>query len=146
MCLGEGEEGIQGLLAKNQLPSSVTTVFRRWPSPSDQPKLTSTLLQWPPCPLRPTHSAPHIPTPNQLPNTPKPRSAPGPQDGKSQASRFPVLPMTKNKTNKCNPPQGIRTQLSGSPAPPNNGKGTPVSTFPEPLSIAPHRCPHGFPF
>lgn len=24
MCLGEGEEGVQGLLAKNQLPSSVT--------------------------------------------------------------------------------------------------------------------------
>ena len=99
MCLGEGEEGIQGLLAKNQLPSSVTTVFRRWPSPSDQPKLTSTLLQWPPCPLRSTHSAPHIPIPNQIPNTPKPRSAPRPQDGKSQASRFPVLPTTQNKTN-----------------------------------------------
>ena len=76
MCLGEGEEGIQGLLAKNQLPSSVTTVFRRWPSPSDQPKLTSTLLQWPPCPLRSTHSAPHIPTPNQIPNTPQTKISP----------------------------------------------------------------------
>jgi len=76
VCLGEGEEGIQGLLAKNQLPSSVTTVFRRWPSPSDQPKLTSTLLQWPQCPLRSTHSAPPLPHPQSDSQHPQTKISP----------------------------------------------------------------------
>lgn len=101
MCLGEGEEGIQGLLANNQLPPSVTTAFRRWPSPSDQPKLTTNLLQWPLCPLRSTHSAPHIPTPSQIPTPTKPRP---PQDRKSQASRFPVPPNYQKKKKRHEDP------------------------------------------
>lgn len=76
MCLGEGGEGIQGLLARSQLPPSLTTAFRRWPSPSDQPQLTTNPLQWPLCPLRSAYSAPQT-SPSQVPNPHKPQPAPG---------------------------------------------------------------------
>ena len=81
--LGEGGEGIQGLLAKHQLPPSVTTAFRRRPSPSDQPKPSTTLLQQPLCPqIHPL-------------NPPAPHSPNQPQDRKSQAAGVPVTSYQK---------------------------------------------------
>lgn len=68
--LGEGGEGIQGLLAKHQLPPSVTTAFRRRPSPSDQPKPSTTLLQQPLCPqIHPLNPQPPIPQTKAGPRT-----------------------------------------------------------------------------
>lgn len=44
MCLGRGKREIQGSWLRTNSPTSVTTAFRRCPSPSDQLKLTTSLL------------------------------------------------------------------------------------------------------
>lgn len=41
MCLGRGKREIQGSWLGTNSPTSVTTAFRRCPSPSDQLKLTN---------------------------------------------------------------------------------------------------------
>lgn len=95
--LGEGGEGIQGLLAKHQLPPSVTTAFRRRPSPSDQPKPSTTLLQQPLCPqIHPL-------------NPPAPHS---PNQGRPRTERAKLLEFRSPHTNHTKNDQGLRTQVS----------------------------------
>lgn len=112
------------MLAKHQLPPSVTTAFRRRPSPSDQPKPTATLLQRHSA-LRSTHSGP--PTPHS-PNQGRP------QDRKSQASRVPVPP----------PPKRPKHEDPGIWPPSSSMKKDP-SIYPSraPLYTPLQVCPHG---
>lgn len=115
------------MLAKHQLPPSVTTAFRRRPSPSDQPKPTQTDSR--PPPASSSGALPSDPpTPSPQPPTPQTRAGPRTEKAKLRESWSPHHQKD----------EGMRTQVSGPPAPPHEKR--PQCLPSEPFSRS---APHG---